>query len=734
MGTAPFARSDALFACRLRLGLPLGLLLGLALPLPGRAESEAAGLVLPIPAVQKQILETAERLPQTLEKARKRLPKGRDFRLICDFNPDGSANSSESFGACYELARKLRDLQTQGVQTVAYVHGDVSRHSVLPVLACAEIVLSKDPPAHLGPVVPAEARKGLAASERQAYEEIGRRYPPALVRKLYDSNLAVVQVDGVRPSERYQASSPGVRGIPIPELGVGQTASYDFEKASTYGLCQKDPRDNLTQVLDAFRLPRSALSQPPDRPSVWQMTLTGNITGEMKERVKRHVSRALGQKANVLIFKLECGDGESSEAYELADFLARLNEERRGNPVETYAYVTPQARNTATFLALACDKIVMHSEAKLGDLEHYVQEHSTLENVIRKNLVEVAGKMLYPKVLAEGMVDRSLRIHQVASTRGDSERLFLSEQEFNEDNQKSEKAGQGPRWKSLKVVKEDASKYLTLDAATAQSLGVAQAVADKIDSIYPMVGVQVGDVHTSEADFLDALGEFLRNPWTRLVLIMMGVTCLFLELKMPGVSLPGVIAAICFVLFFWSHSQLYGQMTVLFLLLFLLGIVLLLVEIFVIPGFGVCGIAGIILVVGSLGLAAYGHWPQTPEEWMGYGRTLGPLGLMMLGSLVLALLLARYLPNIPVANRLLLKPLVEENGESSEESMPLATRPELAALLGAIGVAATPLRPAGKVQFGDNFVDVVAEGSYVQPGSRVQVIEIEGNRVVVKEV
>ena len=135
-----------------------------------------------------------------------------------------------------------------------------------------------------------------------------------------------------------------------------------------------------------------------------------------------------------------------------------------------------------------------------------------------------------------------------------------------------------------------------------------------------------------------------------------------------------------------------------------------------IPGFGVCGISGIILVVGSLGLVAYGHWPRTIEDWMGYGQTLGPLGLMMLGSVVLGLLLARYLPNIPFANRLLLKPQVEENGEIGEESAPLATRPELAALLGAIGVAATPLRPAGKVQFGDNFVDVVAEGSYVQPG------------------
>jgi membrane-bound serine protease (ClpP class) len=65
---------------------------------------------------------------------------------------------------------------------------------------------------------------------------------------------------------------------------------------------------------------------------------------------------------------------------------------------------------------------------------------------------------------------------------------------------------------------------------------------------------------------------------------------------------------------------------------------------------------------------------------------------------------------------------------------PDSVQPDLANLLGAIGVAATPLRPAGKTQFGDEFVDVVAEGGYVLPGTRVQVIEIEGNRVVVKEV
>src|SRR5262249_12734237 len=119
------------------------------------------------------------------------------------------------------------------------------------------------------------------------------------------------------------------------------------------------------------------------------------------------------------------------------------------------------------------------------------------------------------------------------------------------------------------------------------------------------------------------------------------------------------------------------------------------------------------------------------EEWVGFGRAMSPFSLSILGAVVAGFMLARYLPSIPFANRLILKPQTEE--EMPEE--PLASQqPELAALLGAIGVAATPLGPAGKAQFGDDFIDVVAEGSFVQPGSRVQVVEIEGHRIVVKEV
>jgi membrane-bound ClpP family serine protease len=168
-------------------------------------------------------------------------------------------------------------------------------------------------------------------------------------------------------------------------------------------------------------------------------------------------------------------------------------------------------------------------------------------------------------------------------------------------------------------------------------------------------------------------------------------------------------------------------------LLFLLGLVLLGIEVFVLPGFGVTGISGAVLVVVSLTLVTLEKKPETADEWVSFGTNLMTFGMTALGAVVAALMLAWYLPNIPYVNRLILRPQGEET-ELLEEPAPEAVQPELAALLGAIGVAATPLRPAGKAQFGDEFVDVVAEGSYVLPGTRVQVVEIEGNRVVVKEV
>ena len=256
--------------------------------------------------------------------------------------------------------------------------------------------------------------------------------------------------------------------------------------------------------------------------------------------------------------------------------------------------------------------------------------------------------------------------------------------------------------------------------------GDPPAALPKIYAFY-----SIDHARDAELDWLDAVAAFLREQWVGMILIMVGITGLILELKIPGVMFPGIIAAICFVLFFWAHSQLAGHLTMLAVLLFALGLILIGLEIFVVPGFGVTGISGITLVVVSLALATLVKKPQTSGEWLDFGTTLSHIALSLMASVGAAFMLAYYLPSLPYVNRLVLKP-PSEGGEATDEASPLAADERAVALLGAIGEAATTLRPAGKARFGDDYVDVIAEGSYVEAGTPVQVIEVESNRVVVK--
>jgi membrane-bound serine protease (ClpP class) len=108
------------------------------------------------------------------------------------------------------------------------------------------------------------------------------------------------------------------------------------------------------------------------------------------------------------------------------------------------------------------------------------------------------------------------------------------------------------------------------------------------------------------------------------------------------------------------------------------------------------------------------------------------VGIGLVAGMGAAVAIARYLPSIPYASRLVLEP--PEDSDQAADSGLTQEGLQASALLGKIGVAITTLRPAGKAQFDEEFLDVVAEGDYVSPGARVQIIEIEGNRIVVKEV
>jgi membrane-bound ClpP family serine protease len=430
-------------------------------------------------------------------------------------------------------------------------------------------------------------------------------------------------------------------------------------------------------------------------------------------------------------------------AGDLAEYLRNLHgPEPDKLPVVTVAYIPHAAPDLATYLALGCTEIIMGKGATLGQFKHLVEPPPDPRQIgMRRNprrtpqidlgsvgaaLTKLAEERGYSPLLIQALIDPSIEVWRVVSQKGTVERKFITKDELEADRRGEQK------WGQPSLVKPS-GQFLELTAEKAKDFGIATSIVNNPDDPHELYAVYgVSKAREPPADWLDKLGAFLSDPVVAMFLVILGITCLILELKMPGVGVPGVIAAVCFVLFFWSQTQ-NSEMAVLAVLLFILGLVLIGIEIFLLPGIGVTGISGILLMLAGLALATVEHLPQTSGEYVSFGFKLVQLGGAMVGSTVAAFVLARFLPHIPYANRLVLSPPGEKEG-SENTTAASGTYEALAALLGAIGTAATALRPAGMARFGDAYVDVVSEGNFIPTGARVQVIEIEGNRVVVKEV
>jgi membrane-bound ClpP family serine protease len=659
--------------------------------------------------------------------------------IVYDFNPGEQTtahpSATKEYGPCHDLAAYLLTLQE--VTTVAFVHSDVSANTVLPVLACKDIVMAAD--ARLGNVsrdLPAK----LLEDEVQfyVYEARSRNWPAAIVLKMIDRDLEVVEatkLGGVWYIDKKQQAQEAQQGVVVtrqePVLLAGNLGFYSAAEAQKFGLC-KLVKENRADVAEAYQLTPASLREDPLEgrdPKPFRIILNEPFTKAVRERMRRQFRQAIGRRANVIILQLECNGGDTEEAGYMAEFLRGLRDDRDDMPVMTIAYIPERAPSAATVLALGCSEIAMGRKAHIGDFESVVSSGKTKlkpEDYAAKRdaLIGLAREQGYSPLLARGMLDESLTIYQVQSSKGAPEWRLIDKEEWDRDQ-----AADGPKKWDKRILIKPPGQFLKLDADMARKLGLAREVVDD----YPDLGRKYGlkDIRDIGYDFLYRLAEFLGHPVTAVFLIMIGIACLILELKVPGVGLPGVIAAICFVLYFWAQSQLTGQITTLAILLFILGLILIGLEIFLLPGSVIMGLSGIVLVVASLALATLEKKPETHQEWLSLGYTLSGIGVGLAGAIALAFMIAWYLPSIPYANRLILKPPGEEN-ESLEADVGIA--PEMAGLLGAIGVAATTLRPAGLARFGEEYVDVVTEGGFIEAGNRVQVIEIEGNRVVVKEV
>jgi membrane-bound serine protease (ClpP class) len=212
-------------------------------------------------------------------------------------------------------------------------------------------------------------------------------------------------------------------------------------------------------------------------------------------------------------------------------------------------------------------------------------------------------------------------------------------------------------------------------------------------------------------------------------LVAVGIVFLVLEFKAPGHVLSGAIALVCFAAFFTIHVLLGGHLIFLGICLFAIGIACLGIELFLVPGHGLAGVCGILLMLAGLVFAGLDDWPETVAEWADMLKIMLRHVITMACAVIIALQLAKYLPDVPYVNRLLLIPPADKS-----EDEPLPGADEAAALLGKIGTASSDLRPSGIAQFGDRRVDVSTEWDFIEPGTPVQVVAVEGTRIVVKKV
>jgi membrane-bound ClpP family serine protease len=714
----------------------LGLLLTAA---SGRGQGNALadeGIFVSVanPITSEVVTRVKHRVDAARQNANRPLRK-----VVFDFNPDGKEVGTPEWGVCSDLANYIAQLHD--LSTIGFVSNNVTGHTVLPVLACKEILMAKA--GGLGEIQSGEMKASVITSYAEILGKTREGYL-AVVKKMYDRGVSLGrgEKNGVpyyvdlRDAAKLKAQGVKIPNPdPLPFAGPGTPGQFSAERLKALGLVAATA-ESRKDVAELYSLSPSSLRDDPlagQSPVAFKLTLEGPIDGGTRETVKRTVDDVVARKGNVLFLELRCSGGDISAARDLADHFIKTQKEKS---VLIVGFVPVAAPDTAAILALGCGEIVIskrkdvkaageeEKEATFGDFEAVIGKDPARKELLKKNLADLASQQSYPVLLVEGMLERDLVIinarNKVDRTRG----RLMTEAEFEAAKQD---------WVSVGVVKNK-GELLKLNATRAVELGIARFAVDgsELAEVYTLYGVESNRVREATPGWLDRFANYLRMPAVTVLLVVIGFAGLILEIKVPGVTVPGIIAALCFIMVFWAHSQYSGQTAILGGMIFLLGLILLLIEVFVIPGFGVTGLLGVIFLLGGIGLATFEKIPDTMDEWVTFGGRITMYVGAMAAGMAVAFFIARFLPQIPFANRLVLTPPTDDPNADPIADLPGAAA--AAALLGAIGTAATTLRPAGMAQFGEQYVDVITEGGLINAGARVQVVEVEGTRIVVKEI
>lgn len=684
------------------------------LPLTGSADQ----------ALEATLKRTRDRL---LTVAKKQKSADRPLLVLELWPRAGDAHLGEGsqFERAFSLARFLCSREMAGVKTVAFVPHSVRGHGALLALACEEIVMASD--AMLGQAGIDQSEEGtIRQTVVAAYREIAevrRTIPVALAVGMIDPQSEVLQVetedgvDFVLGSELEQFSQGREIVAEKTLVPAGTMAEFDGREGRQFGFV-KYLASNRKGVAEAFDVPAESLAEDESLDTQWRPVIL-EVRGEITPQLAGQLVSLLGTTleathANWIGVRIDSSGGDLEAAVRLATALAELD----ANSVRTVAYVPAQASGGAALVALACDQLVMHPTARMSARKSGVGpgELEAAKLSLRESL---APRTERSWSLLAAMIDPGLELFEYHNkTTGDSRIMSVEEAADLSD---------AAAWQQRRPI-QAANEPLEFSGERALELGLVWQSVESYDQLKGLYGLAEDPV-VAQPNWALELIEALASPEFAVLLMMAGFAGIYIELRTPGLGVGGFVATVALVLFFWS-KYLHGTAGWLEVLLFVTGVAFLLLEVFVLPGFGIFGLGGGAMVITSLVLASLTFVaPHSTGDMEELARSMGTVALAGVGVVAIVVASSRFLPQVPVFRKMVLAPPPPEERAYMEKHESMADYSEL---IGSRGVATTHLRPAGKAEIEHRLLDVIAEGEPLEQGTPIVVVDAHGNRVVVR--
>ncbi len=683
-------------------------LIRVRLPLTGNADANV------ISAIQR-VVDDLNRQPKS---------KNRRPTLVLELTTKhGTNGEGTDFTRALSLANFLTSREMSAVKTVAYIPHTIKGHGVLIALACEKIAIA--PEAELGEAtVDVDASQPVDPNVISAYTavtEAKRTLPLAIALGMVDRRREVLKVETDSGTEyilKEDLEALQKKHTIISQdvlKPAGALGSFTGRDGRDFGVLLTSDVDSLARGLG---VPAAALKQDQSMLGNWRPVRI-QIEGPITRRKVHQIQTMLGEeiskrKMNWVGFTIDSSGGRLDDCKELADTIANLN----ASEVQTVAYVPVDASGGAALIALACDQLVMQPESHVGGKGTMPIDRPTLDDTRDTIRDSLSKKVPHSWSLLTALIDPSIDLFAYQNTKSGEVRYFSTEEAKSQPD--------ADNWRRGARVKP-AGEALRMTANQAKELGVVTHVVDNFDDLKQAYGID-GEIRVAQPNWALELIEALSSPGLAILLLVIGFVGIYIELHSPGVGIGAFVAAVAFILFFWSYF-LHGTAEWLEVLLFLGGIFCILIEVLVLPGLAIFGLGGGVMILASLVFATQTFiLPRTESQMIELRHSLSIVATASLLVIATSIALRRYLPNAPIFRKLLLNPTPEEELIDLDYRESLA---DFSHLLGQQGVAATNLMPSGKAEFNGQLVDVIADGLPIDRGAKIVVTKTRGNRVMV---